>query len=454
MNRREFCTSLALLSTSPWGTSNSQEEDVVVRPQEYAGAIRNPLKGLRSGDAATVVSHPFASLAKAYIKWNEVEDRADDGIERIKTFCDKQWKDVQSSNAKVIPRVYLEWPNRGRYWPSDMTPGDYSSAEFKRRLVRMIEKLGKSWNSDPRVAYVETGLIGLWGEQHDPSPTPELQKLMGDAFVSNFPDKLLMNRYPGDFVDYNFGIYWDSFGHKEESPGHIPLLKSPRLIHRWMTAPMGGETAFDWGTPLGRDPTDAAVSNCDKIVGLIRDLHWNHLGWLSDYDPRNQVAVENGARLQKALGYRFVIDEVRFPATIRAGKDFRMSFLVRNAGSSPFYYCWPVELSLLDPTTRKPVWKTLFKGVDIRKWLPDSTEPFQIANTFTCPTGLEQRCYIAALSILDPAGNEPSVRFAIKNYYHGGRHPVGCVGVGATPGPLPDSFDDPARDWSLTYALS
>jgi hypothetical protein len=455
VNRREFLHfALTLLATTDRLLATSASSNIVIRPAEYKGGLRNPLKGLRAGDVESASRHPYASLAKAYIKWSDIENSKNDGADRIKEFCNEQWKEVHLSNTKVIPRVYLEWPNRGRYWPADMTSGDYSSAEFKRRLVRLIEKLGQAWNNDPRVAYVETGLIGLWGEQHDPSPSLELQKLTGDAYTSSFPDKLLMNRYPYEFLDYKFGIYWDSFGHKEESPRHIPLLKSPRLIDRWIVAPMGGETAFDWGTPLGKDPTDAVVNNSENIIALIRDLHWNHLGWLSDYDLKNPRAVENGARIQEALGYRFVIDEVSYPASIKGGTSFSISFRVRNTGSSPFYYPWPIELSLLDRATRKAVWKTQFQGVDIRKWLPNG-QTCNVANRFACPADLPSEIYTAALAILDPAGNLPGARFAISNYYEGGRHPVGLIGVGGPPGGLlPNDFDDPAKDGSLGYSLS
>ena len=154
MNRREFCTSSFVLVAALGGTkTESFDNELVIRPIEYAGALRNPLKGLRSGDVQTAARYPFASLAKAYIRWNDIESDANDRVDRITDYCDRQWKDLHSSNTKVVPRVYLEWPNRGRYWPSDITNGDYSSAEFKRRLVRMIEKLGQAWNSDPRVAY-------------------------------------------------------------------------------------------------------------------------------------------------------------------------------------------------------------------------------------------------------------------------------------------------------------
>ena len=429
-------------------------QNAVVRPREYAGALRNPLKGLRAGDKASAVTRPYATLARIYIKWNDIENTQDDGVDRINAFCDQAWEGLHLSNTKVIPRVYLEWPDRGRYWPADLTPGDYSSPQFMRRLVGLIEKLGAAWNKDPRVAFVETGVIGLWGEQHDPEPTAELQKLMGDAYTANFPNKLLMNRYPWQFVDYDFGINWDSFGHKEESPRHIPLLKSPRLADRWMTAPMGGETAFDWGTPLGKDPTDAVANNSEKIIALIRDLHWNHLGWLSDYDLRNPRAVINGGEIQKALGYRFIIDEASYPVSVTAGKSFQVSFRVRNTGSSPFYYSWPIEFSFLDPATRKPVWKKNFQGVDMRKWLPSAQE-YTVTETFVCPADLPVGIFTSALAILDPAGNVPAARFAITNYYKGGRHPLGWTGADRIAPSLPtNDFDDLAQDQSLQYTMS
>jgi hypothetical protein len=431
--------------------SRSSTSEVAVQPEEYKSALRNPLKGLRAGDPREASKLPYASLAKCYIRWNEIERSTSDGVDRIREFCNERWAQMPAINTKVIPRVYLDWPPNGHFWPADLPEGDYSSANFRQRLVRLIEKLGEAWDDDPRVAYVETGLIGLWGEQHDPKPTPELQKAMGDAYTSSFRNKLLMNRYPGDFVDYRFGIYWDSFGHKEEAPVHIALLESPRLASRWRVAPMGGETAFDWGTPLGKDPTDALVHNTDTIVGLIRELHWNHLGWLSEYDQRNKVAAANAARVQEALGYRFVLEEVRYPARINPGVPFRVSIRVRNTGSSPFYYPWPVELSLLDPDTSAVRWRSQFHNCDLRSILPGAEAP-EIGGEFTCPSELARSDYLLAIAILDPAGNKPSARFATTHYFQGGRHPLGWISAGLTASarPLP-AFDDPAQDQTLTY---
>ena len=88
----------------------------------------------------------------------------------------------------------------------------------------------------------------------------------------------------------------------------------------------------------------------------------------------------------------------------------------------------------------------------------DSTDTYTIpAETYTVNqtfllSGYPSGEYILALAILDPAGNRPCVRFAIKNYYHGGRHPIGKVGINQTIDSFSISgFDDIQSDKSLSY---
>ncbi|MCU0664399.1 MAG: hypothetical protein MUC50_18975 [Myxococcota bacterium] len=135
----------------------------------------------------------------------------------------------------------------------------------------------------------------------------------------------------------------------------------------------------------------------------------------------------------------------------------------------------------MDRATHAPVWSATFKDADVRSWQPGSdwtepqwtrsgeaevvdgwsTEPLrwatpptttQFAETFSvaAPDGT----YILALSVLDPAGMVPSVRFATSQSFNGGRHPIGLVAVGSGQGgALPESldFDDPGSDDSLHY---
>ena len=79
-----------------------------------------------------------------------------------------------------------------------------------------------------------------------------------------------------------------------------------------------------------------------------------------------------------------------------------------------------------------------------------------VEGAFLLPENIQDGEYILALAILDPAGMLPSVRFAIDNYYNGGRHPIGLIGVNTklTSAILDaKSFDDPAKDQSLHYIM-
>ena len=201
----------------------------------------------------------------------------------------------------------------------------------------------------------------------------------------------------------------------------------------------------------------------------FRQLHGNDLGWVASYNAADPLVQAGVQEVQKAFGYRFVLEQVRYDATAARGQAFNVGFWVRNAGSAPFYYDWPVEVSLLNPASREIVWKDTFEDVDIRSWLPGNqwnsktkrydteTVTYDISSFFVMPDNLPGDDYVLALAILDPAGMVPSVRFAIENYFIGGRHPIGLVGVGKKPSSTeldPASFDDPSQDRTLHYELA
>lgn len=339
-------------------------------------------------------------------------------------------------------------------------------------MVRLVARLGECWDSDPRVAFIQMGIIGKWGEHHSPNVSPEMQKLLGDAFTAAFQHKMVMVRHPWDFKDFAFGIYWDSFAHQDQMKTHGAGIE--KISPRWKTAPIGGEVAYDWGnykTQPGDSPDDTVSDPGHRrfLVDTMFHLHANHLGWVSNYNPRNAQAREGAEEVQRAFGYRFVIDDVNYPAQILPGQPFIISFSVRNLGSTPLYYNWPVEASLLDPKTKAVLWKGIFKDADTRHWLPGdnwdaslgayASKPQVVREEgrFTIPTsaGLGER--ILALAILDPSGNLPCARFSVVNYFNGGRHPIGWIGVGAMPAVAdldPLSFDDPGQDRTLRYSLS
>jgi hypothetical protein len=450
---------------------------VIIYPQVYPYALRNPLKGFRPGTSAgsSYSGDPYATVTRCYLKWNEIENYESDTIDKIKTVCNTKWKDAEKYNVKVIPRVYLDWdsdPNN-EYWPADMTKGDYSSEQFKTRLRRLIQRLGQCWNNDPRVAWVQMGIIGWWGEQETPWPSAEIQQLMGDEFTAAFPNKKVLVRRPKDaFTNYPFGGYLDSWANwnKETTDGAAADYLNTNQA-RWKVNVWEGECAYNccgYQTQPGDSPDDTLTDPVHRnfLIDTIRKRHCSALGWVSGYTKSNPVVAAGAEEVQRAFGYRYLLNEVRYPDMLTPGAEFSVQFKVTNVGSAPICYNWPVEVSLLNPTTKAVVWNDTFDGCDIRNWLSgdqynSTTRTYTVpavantvSGTFQLPGSIANGEYILALAILDPSGNLPSVRFATINYFNGGRHPIGKTGVGTHPGQYqlsPSVFNDPAADKSLYY---
>ena len=169
--------------------AQQSEERSIINPVEYSRAIRNPLKGFREWNTQTI--NEWATVGKYYVGWNELENSAADGLDKILDWTNDHLNAVENKNFKVVPRVWLDYPGRDPAWPVDMTVGDYTSEQFKTRLKAFVKKLGLAWDNDPRIAYIEMGIVGKWGEHHSPEPTEEIQDVLAGAFLDAFPNKLL-----------------------------------------------------------------------------------------------------------------------------------------------------------------------------------------------------------------------------------------------------------------------
>ena len=344
-----------------------------VYPAYYDRALRNPLKGFTTNG---VTPHEWATLSHVYIRWNELEDDESHGMDRIRQVTEHKFGGVAEHNVKVIPRVYLHWSGDDqKYWPADMQTDDYSSEQFRNRLTRLVSRLGQVWNNDPRVAFVELGIFGQWGEHHSPDPEPEMQMLAAQVFADAFPDKHISVRHAWhQFMGHGFGEYWDSFGHYDQMYPHGESVhQMNETDQRYLTAFIGGEAAYDWGNwerQPGDTPTDSVRDPVHRnfVINGIKWIHCSQLRWIHAYDDRD-IETRAGAELiQRAMGYRFVLEEATFTPNIGDG-DLQVQLRIRNEGSAPFYYDWPLLVGLLDVTTHVPLWTAEFDSADIREWV-------------------------------------------------------------------------------------
>lgn len=310
------------------------------------------------------------------------------------------------------------------FWPNDIpqpsSVSRWTTQEFYNRLEKFIRKLGDAWDNDTRVAAIELGLWGYWGEHHllnDGGRIPlSAQKILGDAFSEAFQNKKVMIRYPETFSKYQFGFYWDSFALSDDSENSNGIIRR----NVWRNQMISGEVAYDWGnrSQLGRNPTETVGNGkySDFLIGWIGRTHASSLGWVSDYYNVSPDVAENAARIQKSLGYRYIIRSAIYRKIVSSEQNVELSFKVSNVGSAPFYYKWPIEISLLN-YDRLPVFSKIIYDIDITSWMPGET--YTINTNFSLPEEINNGTYIIAITILDPSDNKPSLRFANENYFNG-----------------------------------
>ncbi len=413
----------------------------------------------------------YSRVYKMYFNWNELERTIQDDEDFIRQVCERRFADCRLHNIRLIPRVALQWPNHGDHtkatevrgcFPSDMVASTLDTPEFFFRVRNLIQKLGHVWNDDPRISYVEMGIYGLWGEQHEDSLSRAAQQNLSDAFHEFFPDKKIMIRCPRDCMGQGFGMYWDSFAHIDEEQYGRDCAR----FMDWKTAVMGGEVAHNWGRheiQPGHNMNDTltAPEHRDRFLEYVFWQHNNHLGMWLEHDDTYEQALQGLAEYQKRAGYRYVLEKAEYGIE---NEHLQVAFDVRNVGASPFYYRWPVCVALLNEQ-KEPVLEQNLEGVDIRAWLPGDQWSFEKkaydipAETYRVETALDvssmpEGKYMLTLAIKDPACNRPSVLFATRQYFRGGWHPLGYVGVGTrVERPvIPETlFDDQRTDRTITY---
>ena len=467
------------------GVSSTHAQLVTVNPVEASGPLTNPLMGFRN-DLNSYSQYPYPSVVRQYIKWNEIENSEADTVQKIRDFCNTKWANLPANNIKVIPRVYIDWDSNAgnENWPADLQTNDWSSQQFKDRVVRLVGRLGEVWDNDPRVAWVQTGIIGYWGEQENPVGIDQdgWAQRLGSAYTSAFKNKKLIVRNMSHWPGYEMGVYWDSFGHPSQ-PGVKSTIKSFNDRGRYLSQIVEGEVAYDWGQttfdPVYGGEPEITLNNAtytDNMIDVIRELHGSALGWIASYkldgsngtDPNTVRA--NAARMQKEFGYRFHITEFSCSARTEPGSNLSVQFKVKNSGSAPIYENWPVAVVLINESTRQVVWKATLPDLDIRTWRPGDNyntitrtyqtpaQEYPFSASIPLPAGLASGQYLVGLSILEPMSRTPGVFFAVPNFFKESQSQPLCrigVGTNAASNTLTGVFfNDLVNDDNRTYTLT
>lgn len=447
----------ALLLFASWIAFFNNKEIVKFKPLE--GTATNPLMGLAPPAEGGPYAQPH-SLVYANLTWKDLEPRK--GVYDFQAIEEKFKFDYWKKNDKhLIFRVVLDYPGEPDHmdipewlydelgqdgswydheWGSGFSP-NYSNPKLIQYHQKLIEALADKYNGDPFVQFIELGSIGHWGEWHTlqqdgiyiPFPKLPIAEMYVQHYIDGFTDKVLLLRRPHQIAaDHNMGLYNDMFGrvdhtieefHSWVTNGYEFWLtdeKNPPMPESWRSAPIGGEFAptQNWGDYFSQS----------KIDSTMEQLKITHVSWLgpsspANYPPDGEYQTQLDRFLSK-IGYHFRIAEATHHKTAKAGAKLSLEMKWVNSGVAPFYFDWPLEISLSD--SEGEIVHKEKANADIREWLPGT---HSVKEAITIPRALEKGIYEINIAILNPDGMLPAIQLEMEGGREDLRYTIGKINI-------------------------
>lgn len=343
--------------------------------------------------------------------------------------------EIAARGHQAIIRVFLDYPDFRSAIPQFLIDGgldttnylnhgggtspDYDDPNLVAALENFIAAFGERYDGDPRIGFVQVGLLGFWGEWHT-YPREELfasldtqNKLLAAYDAAFDTTKVLLSQ---DVMSHdpmatlsgrNIGYHDDDFANNTLPPG-VDKFWSRMLLNGldaiWVTEPIGGEIQPDYQEVIWDDPSGAPEDYNTAVDTTHASWLLNYAAFDNTWSSAKRARALAGA---KRLGYELHVSEVLFPADSISG-PFTIGVRIENRGVAPFYYDWNVQLAALDAQSNvAKTWDTT--------WTLSSIQPDSAATEFSAivnPSGISEGSFTLAMRVINPMAGGKPLRFA------------------------------------------
>jgi hypothetical protein len=427
--------------------------------------IANPFRGvqayLRGGQPLVDSGAAYVdSYSREKLYWYQLE--SSEGVYNFSQI-EEYLKQAKAHGGKYGLRIMaadnMNTGHKGPYVPQyvwDRMPGaytyssdgvsvympDFDSPAFLSRARALVAALAAKYADDPRLGWVETGFMGLWGEWHvSNSPrvtrgtlstqawTIDSGKQIVDAWRDYFPNKRLIALTADfDVLDYALGrdprIGWrhDCLG----GPNLDSIQQNPGYLHhvdQWKTAPIFWEAC---------GPNASVALSHDQVI------RYHFAGGHTVGGPlQSNVSQSDQALLKQyrgLAGYRFQVNSLTLPRTVAPGDTFSAVANWSNQGLTPAYTPWALRIQFRDPATNGIVWEGS-SGLDLQSFLPTrdpntgADSPSDWTDTFKLAPDAPGGTYDVVLAAADPSGYYEPLGLANQGRRADGSYLLGSVTV-------------------------
>lgn len=299
---------------------------------------------------------------------------------------------------------------------------NYANETFQACHARLVQALADYFRQDGRVAFIELGTIGHWGEWHIKSkseitPLPSVNVLYRYVrhWLDAFPETPLLMRRPFSIAEEEgMGLFNDMAGHAHDTEVWLGWIESGGMYSQtqeaalsampdfWKTAPSGGE--FTSSIPMEQ----MLGAELPQTLELLRKSHTTFLG-PKIADPELEEGYD---AVSRQLGYRLWIREWRIS---RHFLDCRLEMQWRNNGSAPFYANWPLSVEISSGDGSEQIRITVDAGLNTI--LPGTEKRVKIDLPKQAEKMIKNNGRIS-VSLIDPLTDQPGVFLAMDGWEH------------------------------------
>jgi hypothetical protein len=310
---------------------------------------------------------------------------------------------------------------------------DYNDPIYIARAKELIDALAAKYNGDRRVAYVEAGLIGTWGEgnySQMPNPTPSgaLPPFFGTAVQ-------IIDQFCSRFERTRIVVPTDIFAIKPTQPDeqNYAARFNNALQYALLMHPSVGMFRNSLGDPVTTQNWFTAPFANSYVIAAGGAARWQYAPFCAEWFgppkpispqlilggteiPQTHVAlVCNGAlgagpfttadiqQLQtcgKLSGYRFQLDRISRQSTSNTRRLDLTSYW-ENVGVTPVYEPWVAVYFLKDIESNKVIWYGA-SSLDLRRLLPTNGTPVAVHDVLQIPRYVRPGTYQLSIVVEDP----------------------------------------------------
>ncbi len=363
-------------------------------------------------------------------KWDMVDYALKKALERNQTLMFRimpHGSFGSNNNKDDVPTWFREMVgDKHELGPLNYWRIDPEDPRYAKYFGRIIAELGKRYDGHPALEAVDVSIVGLWGEGAGSNLLSDFtRRALVNSYTENFKKTPLImlitdektNKYGLSQIDMGWRI--DCLGDMRAPWSHMMDYYPQGIINSgmedaWKKGPVSLESCWDMQKWYDEG------WDVDYIIDQSLKWHISSFNGKSSGVPEEYWPSVN--RWLKKMGYRFVLRNFSYPASVSSNGKVSFKSWWENKGVAPCYKDFSLAFRLKSDSGEK----VFITDADIREWLPGD---IIYDNTFFIPKDFPKGEYDLQVGIIDKIELKPVVNLAIEGRDNEGWYQLGKLKI-------------------------